>query len=372
MTTRSTSSKRGSRRVRYAVVGLGHIAQKAVLPAFAHARNSELTALVSGDPEKLQVLGDRYGVAHRYSYDALDACLTEVDAVYLCTPNSEHAWQAERAALAGVHVLCEKPLAVTDAECQRMVAARDKGGVRMMTAYRLHFEPLTLEVLEHVRAGRLGELRYFESAFSMQAIPGGIRTRRETGGGTVPDLGIYCINAARMLFGAEPVMVSAHAVQGGRSAMPEVDDTTAAVLHFDGDRLATFTSSFAAANVSSYRIVGTDGQIVVDPAYKYAEPLAYTMTIGEKVTKKRGRKHDQFTAELVYFSRCVLADEVPEPSAEEGAWDVRIINAIYESARRGEQVALRPFAEPGPDASQATALPPSQPPAPVNVTPPHS
>ena len=227
-----------------------------------------------------QSLGDRYGAPHRFDYDAFDACLAEVDAVYICTPNSHHARYATRAARAGVHVLCEKPLAVTTAECAAMLEARDAGGVKMMTAYRLHFDPITLEVIGHARSGRLGDLRYFASSFSLTAKPGGIRTRAETGGGSVYDLGIYCINAARMLFATEPLRVSAHTIHGGRSGMPEVDETTAAVLHFEADRLATFTSSFASAGVSSYRIVGTEGEIAVEPAYAYAEPLAYTMTVG--------------------------------------------------------------------------------------------
>lgn len=358
-------------KVRYAVIGLGHIAQVAVLPAFAHAPNSELTAIVSGDAEKREVLGRRYRVDHRFGYDALDECLRRVDAVYICTPNSEHAAAAIHAARAGVHVLCEKPLAVTDAECEAMIAACDAAGVRLMTAYRLHFEPLSLEVLDHVRAGRIGEPRYFEAAFSMRTRPGGIRTRAETGGGSVYDLGIYCINAARMLFGAEPRRVSAHAVFGERSGMPEVDETTSAVLHFDGDRLATFTCSFDAADVSTYRVVGTEGQIAVDPAFEYAEPLAYTMTVGERTSRRRGRKHDQFAAELVYFSTCVQRSEAPEPSGREGAWDVRIVDAILESARRGETIALRPFAEPGPRPEQATALPPTAKPRAVNAPEPH-
>ena len=248
-----------------------------------------------------------------------------------------------------------------------MLEARDAGGVKMMTAYRLHFDPITLEVIGHARSGRLGDLRYFASSFSLTAKPGGIRTRAETGGGSVYDLGIYCMNAARMLFATEPLRLSARTIRGDRSGMPEVDETTAAVLHFEADRLATFTSSFASAGVSSYRIVGTEGEIAVEPAYAYAAPLAYTMTVGETTTKKRGRRHDQFAAELAYFSRCILHDESPEPSAEEGAWDVRIIDALLESARRGEQIVLPPFAERGPAASQSTALPPVARPALVNV-----
>jgi predicted dehydrogenase len=141
-----------SRKIRYAVVGLGHIAQGAVLPAFAHAkRNSELHALVSGDADKLAELGERYGVAFRGGYEDFEECLKDVDAVYIATPNTEHAEFAVRAAHAGVHVLCEKPLAVSEDECERILRACGEAGVRLMTAYRLHFEPLTLEVIDLVR-----------------------------------------------------------------------------------------------------------------------------------------------------------------------------------------------------------------------------
>lgn len=366
------ATARRRRRIRYAVVGLGHIAQSSVLPAFANARStSELTALVSGDPDKLQAVGDHYGVAHRFSYEAFAECLPLVDAIYICTPNTEHRSYAVEAARAGVHVLCEKPLATSVEDCARMLAARDAGGVMFMTAYRLHFEPTTLAVRQLVRDGRIGEPRYFTSSFSMQATPGGIRTQRETGGGAVWDIGIYCINAARMLFDAEPVRVSAFAISGARSEMPEVDETTAAALHFEGDRLATFACSFDAADVSSYRVVGTTGQIVVDPAYATGAALNYALTVGETTTRKKGKRVDQFAAELVYFSRCILDGTRPEPSLEEGAQDVRIIDAIYESARRGESVALPPFADPGPDPTQRMALPPPGKAPLVGVEPPH-
>src|SRR5689334_18347759 len=150
------NGRKPSRKIRYAVVGLGHIAQRAVLPAFAHARsNSELSALVSSDDQKLRQLGRTYGVDVRGHYDDLERCLDGCDAVYIATPNTEHAEYAVRAAHAGVHVLCEKPLATTDAECDRIIRACREAGVRIMTAYRLHFEPLTLEVLELIRNGRI-------------------------------------------------------------------------------------------------------------------------------------------------------------------------------------------------------------------------
>jgi len=362
-----------SKPVRYAVVGLGYIAQVAVLPAFAHARRtSRLHALVSGDSEKLAELGDRYGVSVRGSYQQLEDCLQDVEAVYICTPNSEHEHLAVRAAYAGVHVLCEKPLAVTDAACQRMINACREAGVKLMTAYRLHFDPLTLEMLERVRQGEIGEPRYFSSSFSMCATPGGIRTRRETGGGTVYDLGVYCINAARMFFGSEPLEVSGFSVPGFRSVMPEVDEMTAATLYFEGDRLASFTTSFAAADVSDFRLVGTKGHIHAQPAYEYVDPIAFTMTVGDNVTKRRGRKHDQFAAELTYFSRCIREDREPEPSGLEGAWDVRIIDAIYESAIRHEPISLRQFeGDPSPQRDQAMTFPPVTKPDLVNVEEPH-
>jgi predicted dehydrogenase len=370
----SKNSRSASAPIRYAVVGLGYIAQVAVLPAFAHARkNSRLQALISGDPVKLKRLGSKYGVDVRGDYSQFESCLADVDAVYICTPNSRHEEFVVRAAALGKHVLCEKPLAVTDAECARMIEACEEHGVQLMTAYRLHFDPITLEVLQRVRRGTIGELRYFESSFSMRAKPGGIRTKHDTGGGTLYDIGIYCINAARVLFGSEPEQVFAYSIAGTRSGMPEVDDTTSAVLRFSGDRLATFTTSFDAGDVSSYRIVGTKGSIVVEPAYEYAEPLKYTLTVGERTQKKRGKKVDQFAAELLYFSDCVRRGRKPEPSGEEGAWDVRIIDALYESARRGTPIALRPFSgDPRPSSKQKYSQPPVSEPSLVHATPPHS
>jgi predicted dehydrogenase len=148
------------RTIRYAVVGLGHIAQVAVLPAFEHARkNSSLAALVSDDPVKLKELGDRYAIENRYSYQQFDDCLQSgaIDAVYIALPNHLHAEYSVRAAEAGIHVLCEKPMAVTEDECQKMLAAAELSSVRLMIAYRLHFEKTNLEAIEIVRSGVLGE-----------------------------------------------------------------------------------------------------------------------------------------------------------------------------------------------------------------------
>ena len=173
------------RSIRYAVVGLGHIAQVAVLPAFAHARNSELVAVVSDDRTKRREMAKRYGLEQAFTYEEFDDCLREVDAVYIALPNSMHADYTIRAARAGVHVLCEKPMAVTAKECQQMIAACRKARVKLMIAYRLHFESLNLAAMDLARRGRLGELKFFNSTFSMKVRRGDIRTKRAYGGGTV-------------------------------------------------------------------------------------------------------------------------------------------------------------------------------------------
>ena len=335
---------RTPRSIRYAVVGLGHIAQKAVLPAFAHARrNSRLTALVSDDAAKLRRLAKQYGVERTGSYAEYEECLREVDAVYIALPNSLHAEYTIRAARVGVHVLCEKPMAVTVDDCEAMIRACRDGGVKLMIAYRLHFEPINREAIDIVRRGAIGEPKFFNSSFALTVKPGDIRTKAALGGGSVYDIGVYCINAARYLFRAEPKEVLALSVNAVPKKLPEIDETTGALLRFDGERLAAFVSSFNGADVGALRIVGTKGVLHVDPAYYYAEGLSYELTVNGKTRRKRGRTHDQFAPQLTYFSDCILKNREPEPDGEEGLQDVRIVRAIYESAQTGKPVAIPPF-----------------------------
>jgi glucose-fructose oxidoreductase len=268
-----------------------------------------------------------------------------VDAVYIALPNSLHAEYTIRAARAGVHVLCEKPMAVTVEECRRMISACRRNRVKLMVAYRLHFEAINLAAIDAAMRGALGELKFFTSSFSMRVRRGDIRTKRAFGGGTLYDIGVYCINAARNLFREEPTLVSAVSVNSGLASLAEVDETTAATLRFGDGRLASFVTSFNAADVGAFRIVGAKGSIQVEPAYEYAGSLAYTLTAGGRTTRKELGKRDQFAPELLYFSECIQKDREPEPSGAEGMQDVRIVQALYESARTGRPVRLRPFAE---------------------------
>lgn len=360
--------------VRYAVVGLGHIAQAAVLPAFRNAkRNSKLTALVSGDAEKLKELGKKYK-AKTYAYEQYDECLasSEVDAVYIALPNHLHCEYAVRAAEAGVHVLCEKPMAVTAEECEKMIHAASD--VKLMIAYRLHLEEANLKAIEIAQSGELGKLRIFNSVFCMQVKDGNIRVMpNELGGGTLYDIGVYCINAARYLFRSEPTEVFAATATGeGDSRFEQSEEMTSVVLRFPGDRLATFTCSFGAADHSSYTVVGTEGDLRVEPAYDYAVKLAHHLTKNGKTTKTVFSKRDHFGAELMYFSDCILENREPEPNGSEGLIDVRIVQALYESARTGQPVRLSTEVPTGrPTMDQEIERPAVSEPELVNAEPPH-
>jgi glucose-fructose oxidoreductase len=334
------------RKIRYAVVGLGHIAQNAILPAFTHAaENSELTALVSDDPTKLAKLSKTYGVRHCFDYNDYEVCLRsgEIDAVYIALPNNLHQNYCIRAAEAGIHVLCEKPLAVTEEECRNIIVACDAHQVKLMTAYRLHFERGNLEAIDIVRSGKIGEPRIFNSVFTMQVAKGNVRTESAFGAGTLYDIGIYCINAARYIFGDEPNEGFCVSATGNDSRFGKVEEMTSAILRFPGERLASFTASFGASSTADFEVVGTKGRLRVCQAYDYSMPVILELTKDGRTQKKLHPLRDQFAPELIYFSDCVLHDREPEPSGSEGLRDVQIIRSLYQSAATQAAVKLRPI-----------------------------
>ncbi|MBK9307935.1 MAG: Gfo/Idh/MocA family oxidoreductase [Nitrospira sp.] len=328
--------------IRYAVVGLGHIAQSSVLPAFAHAKNSKLEALISDDPRKLKYLGRQYGVTHQASYSQYEKCLKEgaIDAVYIALPNSLHCEYAVRAALAGVHVLCEKPMAVTEQECRKMIQAAEKADVKLMIAYRLHFDKANMRTVALAQSGKLGDLRLFQSVFTMQVRPGDIRTKAQLGGGSLYDIGVYCVNAARYVYRDNPIEVNACLVKGTDRRFREVDEMVAVWLRFPGDRLATFICSFGAADASSYEVVGTKGRVRLSPAFEYGGHLEQQVVLNGKKRSNQYQAGDQFAPELIYFSNCILKKTEPESSGMEGLIDVMIIRALYRSAKSARPVPL--------------------------------
>ena len=337
------------KKVRYAVVGTGWISQIAFMPSIAQTGNSEITAIVSGSPANARKLADFHGIKHIYSYDQYDEMLRSgnVDAVYIALPNAMHADYAIRAAKAGVHALVEKPLAATVAECEAMIAAADKAGVWIMTAYRLHTEPATIAAIDMIRRGEIGEPRIFSSVFAFPVAAGNHRLKAEHWGGPLQDIGVYCVNAARHLFGEEPVEVIASISRDpddGR--FTEVEETVSASMVFPKGRMAHFTASFGAADLDQYRVLGTEGQIEMFHAYRFDRPMTLRLFKDGKVTETAYPQYDHFSGEAAYFSDCILKGVRPEADGGDGLADVAIMRAIEDSAKTGraQKISLPPRA----------------------------
>lgn len=341
-----SAKEQENRKIRYAVIGLGHIAQVAILPAFEHAReNSELVALISNDHEKLTTLSKHYGVSDTYTYDEFDKCMEsgKVDALYIALPNDLHKEYTVRAAQYGVHVLTEKPMANSEQECMEMIEACKEHNVKLMVAYRLHFDEANMRAVDDILSGKIGEPRFFNSSFALQVREGNIRTVPAKGGGPLYDIGIYCINAARYLFQDEPTEVVAMTASSSDPRFEKIPEMVSAILRFPNERLAAFTCSFGAADISAYRVCGTKGQVSLNPAYDYAEDLRRELISDGRKTEKEYPKHDQFAPELINFSNCILQDREPEPSGWEGLADLRIIEAINKSMKTGKPVQIDPI-----------------------------
>ncbi|MBW4462528.1 MAG: Gfo/Idh/MocA family oxidoreductase [Nodosilinea sp. WJT8-NPBG4] len=329
-------------RIRYAVVGLGWFAQAAALPSFPNSENSEVVALVSDDPAKLQELSQNYGIQHTYSYEEYEDCLRSgaVDAVYIALPDHLHCEYTVRAANQGIHVLCEKPMATTVAEGERMIQACQSNGVKLMIAYRLHLDPANMQAVEIVQSGQIGQPRIFNSVFSQQVKGDNIRLRQATGGGALEDIGIYCINAARYLFHSEPVEVLAMAANNSEERFREVDEMISVILRFPDQQLANFTVSFGASPVSTYHIIGTKGDLRLESAYAWDAEITHHLTINNESSQQIFDPHSQLAAEFTYFSNCIMQNKDPEPSGIEGLNDIRIIHALHGSIRQGKPVVL--------------------------------
>jgi predicted dehydrogenase len=359
--------------IRFAVVGLGNFAQTAILPAFAHAQDKAvLAALVTGDVEKAAKLSRKYK-APAHSYDDYEGLLASgnIDAVYIAVPNSEHRTYVEPAARAGVHVLCEKPLAYSVEDARAIVQVCLKHKVHLMTAYRLHFEEGNLAAIKAVQSGKIGEPRLFTSVHTMQVEPDNIRVDLSLGGGPLEDIGIYCLNAARYIFKAEPEEVTAFAVRGKDRRFKEVPEAVSATLRFPKDRLATFLCGFGETKISEYRVIGTAGVLKMDPAFTWHGDIEQTISHKEKARTTSFKHRDQVAAEIVYFADCIRENKQPEPSGHEGLLDVRIIDALRRSYLGHRSVKLRPLSkQKRPRPSQSIKRRAGKKPRPIKAPPP--
>jgi predicted dehydrogenase len=333
-------------RIGFAVVGLGRIAERAVLPAFRHSRKARLVALVSGDERKAARLAARFGAGDFYSYDDYALCLNhpQVQAVYIATPNAAHAEYTERAAAAGKHVLVEKPIATSVDDAQRMIEACRAADVRLMVAYRKYFDPASVALKKLVRSGKLGRMKAIHSAFTI-FIPPGKKSdwhlvRQISGGGSLMDLGIYCVNTARWLVDKDPVEAMAYAWTVDPQRYSEVEENISFRLNFPDGLVLQATSSFGAAQGHFLHLHGERGWAALDPAFAWEEERRLFGKIGGRWFEKYYKPMDEFALELDALADAIRRRQDPEPSGVEGLRDLVIIQAIYRSAREGRAVPI--------------------------------
>lgn len=342
-------------KVRYAVVGAGWISQEAFMPAIAQTGNSEITAIVSGSADAAQKLADFHGVPHIFTYDQYDEMLASdlVDAVYIALPNSMHADYAIRAARAGKHALVEKPLAVDEAESRAMMAAAEENGTYLMTAYRLHNEPGTLDVLARIKAGEIGDPRVFSSIFSVRLDASNHRLLAKHWGGPLQDIGVYCLNAMRHVFGAEPTEVTAVASHGENNPnFTEVPESISATLRFPGGRLGQFIVCFNADGAESYCVSGTEGTMTLCPAFRFEGATELEISKGTARQRITYPQTDHFAGQAAYLADCIQKGQPPHLTGSEGLADVVIMRAIEAAAETGKAQkieGLGPIVQPQPD-----------------------
>lgn len=337
-------------QVGYAVIGLGKLTLEELLPAFAVGRASRLAAVVSGNPAEATEAALAYGLteADAYSYDDFEKLgeRDDVQAVYIVLPNSLHREYTERAAKIGKHVLCEKPLATSVEDAEAMVQACKDAGVLLMTAYRCQYTPHHRAAREAVQSGRLGQIKLLHSV-NVQVEPneGQWRLKRAlAGGGSLPDVGLYCVNTVRFLLGEEPCEVSGtvHSTPGDER-FAEVEESVTWQMRFPSGVVAQCACSYGAATARTIDVFGTEGRLGIDPAFDY-QNLRLTVQTGQDVTEVRVPPEDQFRLETDHFSRCIQEGRVPYTPGEEGLQDQKIMAAIYQSAREGGRpVALERF-----------------------------
>jgi predicted dehydrogenase len=336
-----------NKRVGYAVVGLGGISQRAVLPAFRHSKKAKLIAVVSGDLRKAKRLAVKFGAGACYTYDEYAQCLTnpEVEAVFIATSNGTHAEYAVRAAEAGRHVLCEKPMAATVEQCLAMNQASRKNHVRLMIAYRKYFEPASLALRRLLSSGKMGRLKIIHTAFTIsippsRKAPGWHFDLEAAGGGSLVDLGVYCINTVRWLTRQEPDEANAYAWSSDPVRYNRVEESICFQLKFPDGLLVQGSSSFGAAQANFLKVFGEKGWAALDPAFAYDEERRLFGKVEGRWFEKRFRIMDEFALELDSFVDSIRLRREPEPTGQEGLRDLVIMQAIYRAAREARWVKI--------------------------------
>lgn len=322
------------KKLRWGIISTANIGKWAVIPAIQASSNGEVVAVASRDAQKGEAFAAELGIPRSFgSYETLleDA---EVDAIYNPLPNSMHLEWSIKAAEKGVHVLCEKPLALDAAECDQMQAAADANGVKLMEAFMYRFHPQTAKVVELVREGALGDLRFIHSAFTFRLTrPDNIRWNPDLGGGSLMDVGSYCVNISRTVAGQEPVEVQAFA----RWSPSGVDEQLAGTMRFESGVLAQFDCALSMERREMYEVAGTDASLEVPAAFL---PGKESTTIWERRGRGEAVEHtvegvDEYQLMVEHFADCVLYDRPLRYPVAEAAANMRTIEALYRSARDG-------------------------------------
>ena len=324
-----------SRRLRWGILSTANIARTKVVPGIQKAVSCEVVAVGSRDVAAAKRFAADLGIARAYgSYQALLAD-PDVDAVYIPMPNHLHLEWTIASARAGKHVLCEKPLALTSADAARMVETCEAEGVRLMEAFMYRLHPSWQAVRELVASGRIGRLMAVQSWFSFfNDEPTNIRNIHAAGGGALFDVGCYCINLSRMLFGEEPTRVEASI---RRDPEMKVDVVTSALLEFPDGGVATFTCSTRAEDDQRVHVYGTDGRISLGIPFNIPpdRPTEIYVTHGGEPPVAPATETltfptaDPYTVEAEAFARAILDDRpTPTPPADAVA-NLRVIEAIF-------------------------------------------
>ena len=342
-------------KIGVAVVGLGELATHEILPAFGQSMMCKVTALVSGDRVKAKRIANEYGVPESglYSYQDFDRIKDnkDVQVVYIVLPNSMHKEYTIRAAKAGKHVLCEKPMAMSSQEAQEMIDACKQAKVKLMIAYRQQYEPNNRWMRELVRQKTFGAIKIFEASNyqNESGKSGGKQQWRHikamAGGGALPDIGLYCLSAARFLSGEEPTEVTALEYSTPKDPrFTEIEESIAFMMRFPSGMIAMCAASYGCHETKRYRFTAENGWFGMEPSFAYhglKSEVSYAL--GSPFEHKENptlMERNQFALEMDHMADCVLHNKQPHTGGEEGLQDHKIMEAIYESARTRRPVQL--------------------------------
>ncbi len=330
------------RKLGFALVGLGNLSTHQIAPALQQTKFCRLAGIVTGTPAKAERWQAQYNIPAKnvYNYDTMEqmADNPDIDVVYVVTPNALHAEHTIKAAKAGKHVLCEKPMEVSSEKCQQMIDACKNAGRQLAIGYRLHFEPNNLECVRLAREKVFGNLKLIQADFGFRiGDPTQWRLNRAlAGGGPLMDVGIYALQATRYIAGEEPIQVTAVESTIDHVKFKDVEESIAWQLKFPSGVIASCDSTYNFNGMNHYQAFAEEGWFQLSPAYSYGG-----------IQGKRSDDQlinfpamDQFAAEMDDFSQCILNKRPTKVPGEEGLRDIKIMMAIYEAARTGQSVNL--------------------------------